>query len=161
MIDLGIDIGSISVKVAIIGDVKDRELLAKIASESENFFSLDGGSSSSLLNGKSILVSNYTRIKGLPIQTTHQLLEELYKYIPEDRVRGVNVTGAGGKLISQILNVPFENDFRAVAQGVGILHPDVKTIFEMGGDNSKFIKIEVDEDSGTVGILDSPGRDHR
>ncbi len=154
MIDLGIDIGSISVKVAVIGGGDDRKLLEKIAAESENFFSLDGDDSSSLLNGKSILVSNYTRIKGMPVQATYQLLEELYKYIPEDSVRGVSVTGAGGKLISQLLNVPFENDFRAVAQGVGVLHPDVQTIFEMGGDNSKYIKIEVDRDAGTVGILD-------
>ena len=81
MIDIGIDVGSISVKIAVIGDAKDRDLLEKIASESENFFSLNGGSSSPLLNGKSILVSNYTRIKGMPVQATYQLLEDLYKYM--------------------------------------------------------------------------------
>lgn len=154
MIDLGIDVGSISVKVAVIGDRDDRELLGKIASESGNFFSLDGVDSSPLLNGKSILVSNYKRIKGMPVQSTYELLRELYSYIPEDRIRAMSVTGTGGRLIGQLLDVPFENDFRAVAQGVGILHPDVKTVFEMGGENSKFISIDVDEDEGIVGILD-------
>jgi predicted CoA-substrate-specific enzyme activase len=154
MIDLGIDVGSISVKVAVVGDRDDRELLGKIAAESGNFFSLDGVDSLPLLNGKSILVSNYKRIKGMPVQSTYELLKELYNYIPEGRIRAMSVTGTGGRLIGQLLDVPFENDFRAVAQGVGILHPDVKTVFEMGGENSKFISIEVEEDEGIVGILD-------
>ncbi len=92
--DLGIDIGSISVKVAVIGDEGDRELLKKIASESENFFSLDGGDNSPLLNGKYILVSNYKRTMGRPVQSTYQLLDELHKYVPEDGIRGVRVTGS-------------------------------------------------------------------
>jgi len=154
MIDIGIDIGSVSVKVAVIGDKSDRELLEKMASESANFFSLDDGDNSPLLDGKSILVSNYTRIMGKPIQSTHQLLEELYSYIQGDGVRSMRVTGAGGQLISQLLDITFENDFRAIAHGVGILHPDVQTIFEMGGENSKYISIEVDKDERLVGIQD-------
>ena len=154
MIDLGIDIGSVSVKVAVIGDRSDRDLLGKIASESENFFSLENGDSSPLLNGSSILVSNYTRIRGMPIQSTYRLLEELYNCIPKDNIRSMSVTGAGGQLISQLLDIPYENDFRAVAHGVGILHPDVQTIFEMGGENSKYLSIEVDEDDRIVGIQD-------
>lgn len=154
MVDIGIDIGSISVKIAAVGDKDDRELLEKIASESEDFFSLDNGDNSPLLNGRYILVSNYTRIKGRPVRSTYELLKELYSYIPENRIQSMRVTGVGGQLVSQILGVPFENDFRAVAQGVGILHPDVQTIFEMGGENSKYLNIEVDENDRIVGIQD-------
>ena len=154
MVDIGIDIGSVSVKVAVIADDDDRELLEKMASESENFFSLNDGDSSPLLNGKSILVSNYTRIKGMPVQSTYRLLKEVYSYVPEANIRNVRVTGAGGNLISQLLDIPYENDFRAVAQGVGILYPDVATVFEMGGENSKYISIEVDKDEHIVGIQD-------
>lgn len=154
MVDIGIDIGSVSVKVAVVGDKSDRELLEEIASKSLNFFSLENGDSSPLLNGKSILVSNYTRIKGMPVQATYKLLEELYSYVSEDNIRSMRVTGTGGHLIGQILDVPYENDFRAVAHGVGILHPDVQTIFEMGGENSKYLSIEVDENDCIVGIQD-------
>ncbi len=154
MIDIGIDIGSVSVKVAVAGDEGDGGLLKKIASESDRFFSLDGDNKSPLLNGKAILVSDYTRIKGMPVQSTYGLLEELYSYIPEDSVRSMRVTGAGGRLIGQLLDIPYENDFRTVAHGVGILYPDVKTVFEMGGENSKYISIEVDEDDHIVGIQD-------
>ena len=154
MVDIGIDIGAISVKVAVIGDESDKELFKKIISQSDEFFSLDDGNNSSLLNGKHVIISKYKRIKGMPVQSTYQLLDEIYKYIPEDKIRAMQVTGGGGKLISQLLGIPYENDFKAVAQGVGVLHPDVKTIFEMGGDNSKYVSIEVDRKAGIVGILD-------
>jgi len=35
---IGIDIGSISVKFAIIGEEDEKELLQNVASESDNFF---------------------------------------------------------------------------------------------------------------------------
>ncbi|MBD3184571.1 hypothetical protein GF312_19980 [Candidatus Poribacteria bacterium] len=154
MIDIGIDIGSVSVKVAAVSDKEDKELLKKFAAESESFFTIESENNSSLLDGMSVVVSNYKRIRGMPVQSTYELLDELYKYIPEDTIRSIRVTGAGGRLISQILSIPFENDFRTVAQGAGILYPEVKNVFEMGGENSKYISIEVDEDDRIVGIQD-------
>ena len=154
MIDIGIDIGSVSVKVAVVGDKNDRRLLDQVVSESDSFFSLDEGSDSLAPNGKCIIVSEYKRIKGMPVHSTYELLDVLYKHIPDDKIRGIRVTGAGGKLLSQLLDVPLENDFRTASQGVGILYPDVSTIFEMGGENSKYISINVDKDEGVVGIVD-------
>ncbi|MGQ9609771.1 MAG: acyl-CoA dehydratase activase [bacterium] len=154
MIDIGIDVGAISAKVAVLGDENDRELFEKIASESENFFSIDYGNKSPYMKDKYVLVSKYKRVKGMPVHSTYELLNELFSYISKEKIRGIRVTGGGGKLISQILGIAYENDFKSVAQGVGTLHPEVKTIFEMGGDNSKYIQIDVDEKDGTVGILD-------
>ena len=53
-----------------------------------------------------------------------------------------------------LLDVPFENEFKAIARAIGALHPDVTTVFEMGGETSKFIRLETDEASGRVGIAD-------
>ncbi len=154
MINIGIDVGAISVKIAALGDEEDRELFEKIASESESFFTIDNSNKSPYLKDKYIIVSKYKRIKGMPVHSTYELLNELFSYIPKERINGIRVTGGGGKLISQILDINYENDFKSVAQGVGALHPEVKTIFEMGGDNSKYVQIDVDERDGTVGILD-------
>jgi len=154
MINIGIDVGAISVKVAVIADEKDKEILSKIASESEDFLHIDDNGNSSLLNGKFVLVSKYKRIKGVPVYTTYEILDELYKLIPENRIGAVCITGGGGKLLSQILGIPYVNDFKSIAQGVGTLHPDVQTVFEMGGGNSRYIHIELDKDTGAVGILD-------
>jgi len=154
MINIGIDVGAISVKIAAIGEGEsDKELLSKIASENDGFFHVDDNGSS-LLNGKYILVSKYRRIRSMPVHSTYELLDELCKHVPEDRIGAVCVTGGGGKLLSQILGIPYVNDFKTIAHGVGILHPNVQTVFEMGGNNSKYIQIDLDKETGVVGILD-------
>ena len=146
MVNLGIDIGSISVKVAVVGDKGDWEVFEKIDGSSYNL---------SLVNNSSIdrpiLISSYRRIKGEPLKATFEILDEIYKLIPE--IHGVRVTGVAAKLVADLLNAPEENDFKAVAVGVGKLHPEVRTIFEMGGDISKYILIDRDS-SGRIGILD-------
>jgi len=146
MVNLGIDIGSISVKVAVVGDKGDWEVFEKIDGNSYNL---------SLVNNSSIdrpiLISSYRRIKGEPLKATFEILDEIYKLIPE--IHGVRVTGVAAKLVADLLNAPEENDFKAVAVGVGKLHPEVRTIFEMGGDISKYILIDRDS-SGRIGILD-------
>ncbi|MCD6505050.1 hypothetical protein J7M22_00365 [Candidatus Poribacteria bacterium] len=146
MVNLGIDVGSISVKVAVVGDKEDRELFRKI---DENSYNL------SLVNNsfidRPILISSYRRIKGEPLKVTFEILDEIYKLIPE--IQGVRVTGVAAKLVADLLNAPVENDFKAVAVGVGMLYPEVRTIFEMGGDISKYILIDRDS-FGRIGILD-------
>ena len=148
MINLGIDVGSVSVKLAVTGDAEDRELIERVCSENPNFLLVQNGS----IKDKVILLSQYRRIKGEPIRATYELLEELFDYLPE--IHGIRATGTGSGLIGKLLDAKLENDFRAVAQGVGSLYPEVKTIFEMGGVNSKYISIDIDETLGTVGIKD-------
>ena len=151
MINLGIDVGSVSVKIAIVGDAENKELFERLCAECPTFFMVRD-IHSPLLNEKVILLSQYLRIKGEPVDATYNLLEELFEYIPE--IQGVRITGSGSALIGELLSATLENDFRAVAKGVGTLHPEVKTIFEMGGANSKYIRIDIDETLGIVGISD-------
>jgi predicted CoA-substrate-specific enzyme activase len=146
MIVVGIDVGAISVKVAALSDEADGEALVRLCANSASYELVDDwGPDRGLL-----AVSKYRRIVGEPVQTTYELLRDLYAYIPEPA--GMRLTGIGSRFIGQLLGAALENDFRAVAQGVGTLHPDVQTIFEMGGVNSKFIRLNVE--NGTVGIDD-------
>ena len=66
----------------------------------------------------------------------------------------MGVTGTGGRLVSTLLDLPYENEFKAIARAIGALHPDVTTVFEMGGETSKFIHLETDKVTGRVGIVD-------
>ncbi|MFQ6042782.1 MAG: hypothetical protein ACE5PV_18145, partial [Candidatus Poribacteria bacterium] len=141
MINLGIDVGSVSVKLAIVGDPVDKELFDRILTECPTFFAIPN-QLSSLLKGKLILLSQYRRTKGEPVLATYNLLEELCEYL--SNIDGIRVTGSGSALVGELLGAARENDFRAVATGVGVLHPEVKTIFEMGGANSKYIRIDID-----------------
>ena len=145
MVVLGIDVGAVSIKVAAFGDRNDAEAMQRLCDEKPEFFIAENDHLDKVL-----VLSQYRRLKGEPVQTAYELLTEIYKHIPNPA--GVRVTGLGSKLIGQLLGAARENDFRAVAHGVGTLHPDVHTIFEMGGVNSKFININVE--NGTVGIAD-------
>ena len=112
---LGIDIGSISTKGVIIDD-----------------------------NNK-ILSSSYIWTKGNPIDAVKELIHNLEKNINKDEINiiGVGTTGSARKLIGTMLNANvIKNEITAHAIGTLSLYPSVKTIFEIGGQDSKIILLE-------------------
>ena len=111
---LGIDIGSISTKGVII----DR-------------------------NAK-IIAKDYLWTNGDPIQAVKNLLVSLEKQCPYGyQIIGVGTTGSARRLIGTMLNATvIKNEITAHAVGTLSLHPDVRTIFEIGGQDSKIILIE-------------------
>ena len=76
---------------------------------------------SSPFAGRALVLSRYRRLQGSPIQSTFDLLKELYDFLPEEDVEGIRVTGSGSQLIAKVLGIYFENEFRAIAKG----HADV------------------------------------
>jgi predicted CoA-substrate-specific enzyme activase len=110
---LGIDIGSTSTK-AVITDAK-------------------GG----------VLAGFYTSTAGKPLVATQLLLEAVADWKTrkglELRVLGAGTTGAGRKFIGKILGADLILDeITAHARAAVELHPDVDTIIEIGGQDSKF-----------------------
>ncbi len=101
-----------------------------------------------------ILATAYRRIKGSPADAAQEFLSQVLAALPEGMITAVRVTGTGGRLVGNLLDIPYENEFKAIARAIGALHPDVTTVFEMGGETSKFIHLETDETSGRVGIAD-------
>jgi predicted CoA-substrate-specific enzyme activase len=153
MVCLGIDIGCISLKSALVGTADDTDLFSRLATDHPELFHAPAGSPV-LAGDKPVLVTCYRRINGSPSEATRELLDELLAALPRDRVSGVRVTGSAGRLIGQALAAPFENEFKAIARGLGALHPDVVTVFAMGGETSKFIRLDTDRSTGRVGIAD-------
>jgi predicted CoA-substrate-specific enzyme activase len=137
----GVDVGSISVKLAALsaGDIPDVRL--------PGFFSIRQGP-------YTIFLSTYRRTKGEILQTALNMFSEFTEQLPFGMVEALCTTGSGGKLLADRLGVPFENEFRAVAKAVGTLFPDVRTVFEMGGDTAKYLLLNPDSLGGTVGIVD-------
>lgn len=138
---VGIDVGSTSVKLAAV-------LEENASLQQSPHFQVFQSSP------QTILISRYRRTNGEALASALQLLKEFVQLIPLDRIAGIQVTGSGGKQISEYLQSRFENEFRAVAKGVGTLFPDVRTVFEMGGDNSKYLRLNVNPKSGVIGIED-------
>ncbi len=153
-INIGLDIGAVSLKLAAVGAPQDAPLLHQLAARNpDGFFAAEIPSSSSLA-GRPLVLSRYRRIQGSPMQSTFDLLKEVYEHVPEENVEGIRVTGSGSELIAKILGIYFENEFRAVAKGVREFYPDVRTVFEMGGETSKYLHLEPAEKSKYLGIVD-------
>lgn len=57
-------------------------------------------------------------------------------------ISGVLVTGSARELFSRSLGIPAINEITAHAAGAFRVNPDIRTIVEIGGQDSKFIRIE-------------------
>src|ERR1017187_5731506 len=134
-INIGLYIGAISLKLAALGKPADRATLEAVCAAHPEFRLM-------ALDGRPLLLSDYRRIAGSPIQSTYDLLHELYEIIPEDRIEGIRVTGSGSRTIAKVLGLFFENEFKAIARMISTWYPQVRTVFELGGESSKYIRLE-------------------
>jgi len=99
-------------------------------------------------------VSRYRRIQGNPLQAAHEILVELESWLGAEGITGLLATGSGGRRVANLLGCGYENEFRALAKGVRCLHPEVRTIVEMGGASSRYLRVDPGDDSGYLGIVD-------
>jgi predicted CoA-substrate-specific enzyme activase len=152
-INIGLDIGAVSLKLAAMGTADDDPRLQALVAANPEFFAATYPADSPYAD-RPLVLSKYRRIQGSPIQSTFDLLKELYEHVPEETVEGIRVTGSGSQLIAKILGIYFENEFRAVAKGMRIFYPEVRTVFEMGGESSKYIRLEPTNQSRYLGITD-------
>ena len=91
-----------------------------------------------------ILASSYLDTLGNPIRAVKAVIREMREEIDLDKyqVVSVGVTGSARKLIGLLLNAnTIRNEVTALAVGTIRLYPDVKTIFEIGGYDSKIILV--------------------
>ena len=114
---LGIDIGSISTKGVLID--KNNKVYAR----------------------------SYLWTEGNPIGATKRVIQELKDQIANIRnniqIVAVGTTGSARELVGTILNAQIiKNEITAHALGTLTYHPNVRTIFEIGGQDSKIIILD-------------------
>jgi predicted CoA-substrate-specific enzyme activase len=151
---IGVDAGSISTKFVVALAPTDFIDLARICEGSASF-GVPGSSPERA--GAAIIVSQYRRAAGSPLRFALDLLDEFRRLVPEEQIGGIRVTGSGGRRVAETLGVPYENEFRAIARGVGAMYPEVRTIFEMGGESSKYLLLENAVRGGEAGEETSLG----
>ena len=112
------------------------------------YIGIDAGSTTTKLvlidcDGK-LLHSIYGNNKGNPLQSTINMLEELYSIIPPTvKIRFSGVTGYGEKLIQTALNVDIgEIETIAHYTAAKTFEPDVTSIVDIGGQDMKYIKLK-------------------
>ncbi len=108
---LGIDVGSISTKGVVI----DRKF--------------------------NVLVSRYLRTQGNPINSIRQLLRELGREVDSQlKILGVGTTGSARRLAGVMVQADIvKNEIIAHAVAASHFYPDVQTVLEIGGQDSKII----------------------
>jgi len=114
---LGIDVGSLTCKIVLINERNE------------------------------IIFSSYFRTEGNPIGSIQKGLKELKNYInsrnPEIEIAGVGTTGSARHLAGVITGADLiKNEITAHAKGTTYFIPDVRTIIEIGGQDSKVIILE-------------------
>jgi predicted CoA-substrate-specific enzyme activase len=111
---LGVDVGSISTKAAVIDN--QHRLLAK----------------------------HYLMTAGNPLEAVRQALDAVGKKVyGKVKILGAATTGSGRYLTGDFIGADVViNEITAQAAGAAIVNPKVDTIFEIGGQDSKYISLE-------------------
>jgi len=144
-LNLGIDIGTVSAEWALAGS-EDliRSAVERIGLEKRNLIAPG--------NGKAFVLSEYRKVQGNPLKAVSEIIRGLSGLFEDDNPGNIIITGSSSGYVAGKLGLPVENEFKAVARGVSSLYPDVVNIFEMGGENSKYIRLSRVND--VVGIAD-------
>lgn len=111
---IGVDIGSISTKGVVIDE------------------------------DNNILASEYVWTEGSPIQATKKIISSLKEKLDKEAilpcVYGIGTTGSARNLIGSVIGANVvKNEITAHAIGTLSVFPDVRTILEIGGQDSKLI----------------------
>lgn len=110
---LGLDIGSISTKGVVIAD------------------------------GDRIVAEQYLWTEGNPVEAVRRVLHSLKEQAAGYAVAAAGVTGSARRLIGAMVGADVvKNEITAHAVGTLTVFPSVRTIFEIGGQDSKIILIE-------------------
>jgi predicted CoA-substrate-specific enzyme activase len=111
------------------------------------FLGIDIGSTTTkyaLMNeARQIIHKSYVHTQGKPIEVTQRLLKKISDEMGgRITILGVAATGSGRNVVGDFLNADLIIDeITAHARGAVEIDPGVDTIFEIGGQDSKFISI--------------------
>jgi predicted CoA-substrate-specific enzyme activase len=149
-IHVGVDVGAVGVKAALLVPPDQVEALPRLSGAKSLLRAVHAPTK----HGGVVLVTEYRRTRGRPLEAVQRLLADLLEYVGIENIAGVMLTGSGSPLVSAALGVPRCNEFQAIARAIDLLHPGVRTVFEMGGETSKYLRLEPDPGNGALGILD-------
>ena len=122
MYRLGIDIGSTTIKMALVEGLSDQVPSAKDVR---------------------ILATDYRRHNAEPMKVGQEMIEGILKAVSDQHSAiNVGITGSVGMGCAQRLGVGFHQEVIAAAEVVKQLYPDVHCLVDIGGEDSKMIFFE-------------------
>jgi len=121
------------------------------AGEIEVYLGMDIGSTSTKMvlvdDDENVLVDVYRKTRGEPIEAARHLFRAVEKVMKDAgvtfRVKGAGTTGSGRKLVGAVIGADIViNEITAHVRGALKTAPDVQTVFEIGGQDSKYMSIK-------------------
>ena len=140
---VGIDIGAVSATAAVLFDHGPAP-----SAPGEGFDAFEAAGSDA-----AIYLNTYRRTRGRPLQAACDVLQQVVDWVGAENVSGVLFTGGAGGMTAEALGGPFVNEFRAIAAGLSASGCRARTVFEMGGETSKYLLLERNDD-GSYSIID-------
>lgn len=125
---LGIDCGAISLNLAILDDTK------------------------------SLIWRDYQRTHGNPLNILKDSLHKLFAEVEIEEFEDIIITGSARQLIGEILGSKQINEITAHGLAAAFFYPEVKSVIEIGGQDSKLILLDKNIE-GEIIIVDSAMND--
>jgi len=98
-----------------------------------------------------IIEERYDYNHGKPFDKLKEILDILEKSYSREQFGHISFAGTGGKLAVELLGGTYVNEIVAQSSSVSRLYPQVRTIIEMGGEDSKLIFMdEVDNNASRL-----------
>ncbi|MCF4151216.1 acyl-CoA dehydratase activase [Dethiosulfovibrio sp. F2B] len=129
-----------------LGDAVGKHSIVASPDSSGCWLGIDVGSTSTdlvALNGSGQVVGfRYLKTLGDPVSSVKKGLSEIAHDLRGCPVLGVGVTGSGRGMIGKLVGADrVKDEITAQARGAVAMDPEVDTVFEIGGQDSKYISI--------------------
>lgn len=103
---------------------------------------------------RNILEDRYDFCHGKPFPLLKDLLNDIHEKYSDKSIKTTALTGTGGKLAKDLIGGHFVNEIIAQSTSVARLYPEVKTVIEMGGEDSKLIFMDDNDDGQSSRLSD-------
>ena len=100
-----------------------------------------------------IVEERYVRHKGQPTRTAKGLVEELQATYAGE-IDFVATTGTGAKTFAPLIGASFTNEIIALTKSFQHLFPQVRSVIDIGGEDSKFILFDLEGQTRRLRIKD-------
>ncbi|MHA1778461.1 MAG: acyl-CoA dehydratase activase, partial [Candidatus Heimdallarchaeaceae archaeon] len=128
--------------------IEEPQHKSKIDTNKEYILGVDVGSTTTKAvvvdpEDMSIIASHYGRTSGNPISATKKCINSIIKRAGNLKIKVVGVTGSGRKIVGAYFGTSFIfNEISAHSEGSTYFDSEVDTIFEIGGQDSKYMYLE-------------------
>lgn len=133
---IGLDVGSLTVKTSLIIPENLFSRADFLVKENKGYFNTNYN-----LSKHKVLIFEAVKVEGKAKEVCSNIIKKIKSDFPNEDF-GITITGAGGKLIANSLEKKYITEFKAISESFKAFMPEIKSVFEIGGENSKYLGLK-------------------